>query len=319
MNEGTFGRSNGEISFFDRSSKQITNLLFTKVNNNRTSLGDQVQSMHVTGERAYIIASNSQPNQVEIVDKNTFQSLGVIGGLRQPRYMESANGKGYLSEWVTFGSPDGGVAVVDLQTNAVTKRIKTGVGPDRMLLLGGKLYVTQQFTPAVAIIDLATETVVGTVPVPEGSRGIQADRNGDVWVLTVGKQDFSNFPEVKTVTPSSLIRFTPNGNSLTQRATFALGVAGADHLVTNGDKTVLYYRTGTQVFQQSIGAAALNAAPLIRRDLYGIGFDPVENVLYGGFAPDFTTNGRIIRYNATTGAPLDSATAGIAPREFVFQ
>src|SRR5690349_18079729 len=75
VNEGSFGTPNGEISFFDRTTKTITNKLFETVNN-RPLGGDVVQSMLIYQDKAYIVCNNS--NKVEVTDANTFTSSVTI-------------------------------------------------------------------------------------------------------------------------------------------------------------------------------------------------------------------------------------------------
>lgn len=93
-NEGAFGSSNGSLSYFDLDSLTVQNNLFNQVNSR--PLGDVVQSFSVHNNRGYIVVNNSQ--KVEVVDMETFNSLGVIEGLSYPRhFLGVSETKGYIS------------------------------------------------------------------------------------------------------------------------------------------------------------------------------------------------------------------------------
>ncbi|MEP0262695.1 DUF5074 domain-containing protein [Dokdonia sp.] len=105
------------------------------------NLGNSVQSMEFVGDLAYIVANGS--NRITVVNRFTFEEVARIEtGLENPRYFIEANGKGYVSNW---GDPsvstDDYIAVIDLATNAVTGTIPVEEGPDRMLFNRFNIYV----------------------------------------------------------------------------------------------------------------------------------------------------------------------------------
>lgn len=105
------------------------------------NLGNTVRSMDFVGDLAYIVANGS--NRITVVNRFTFEEVARIEtGLDNPRYFIEANGKGYVSNW---GDPlvptDDYIAVIDLATNAVTGTIPVGEGPERMLFNRFSIYV----------------------------------------------------------------------------------------------------------------------------------------------------------------------------------
>ena len=109
VNEGSFGNANGSISFIDNEGNVINNI-FSESNDGRL-LGDVVQSMHVTNDKAFIVVNNS--NKVEVVDVNSFESLYTIEDIILPRYLVSQGNIGYLSRWSVDFVGQGQVLVSD--------------------------------------------------------------------------------------------------------------------------------------------------------------------------------------------------------------
>jgi hypothetical protein len=57
---------------------------------------------------------------------------------------------------------------------------------------------------------------------------------------------------------------------------------------------------------------------VLNRNFYAIGFDPVSGFFYGTDAVDFSSSGKLIRYNSSFIA-LDSVEAGVAPGSIYFK
>jgi len=320
VNEGS-GAGSGDVSFFDLDSNKVINNLFAR-ENTPARLGTFVQSMLVHNDKAYICVDNG--NQVAVVNSNTFAQEATIR-LKVPHTMIADGNTGYVTEWIKVdyvSPPKGRVSVINLQTNSVTDSISTdGAFPTRMILTNTRLYVLNSLENTVSIINTQTKRLERKVTVGDSPVGIVLDRNNDIWVLTAGVADFSQYPIIITIEPGKLLRFTPSGSDLTQKSSFTLGAAASsgDRLIVNPDRNVLYYTFDGKVFTHAIEATSLSTIPFLSRSFYGIGINPAGDLFYGGVAPDFTSNGKMIRYNLTTKAPVDSATVGIAPSGFVFK
>jgi YVTN family beta-propeller protein len=316
VNEGNFGQPNGAISYFNPTTEAVEPNVFNKVNNR--PLGDVVQSMTVHGEKAFIVANNS--NKVEVVDANTFASLGVIEGLALPRYFTGHNNKGYVTEWVGF-SGNGRVALIDLATNTVTKTIPVGKMPERLLLAqNGKLYVANSGDNTLSVINPATDAVEATLTVGDSPTSLAQDAANNIWVLNFGKvvykEDWS--VDYDQTTAGSLVRFNPASPAALTTLPFASNRNRPDHLQLNGQKNRLYYIYAGQVFEMNTTATALPASPLIDRNFSGLGVDPTDNIIYGADAGNFSVRGQVFRYSST-GQPLGSFQADIGPKRFVFR
>ncbi|MGV3586160.1 MAG: YncE family protein [Adhaeribacter sp.] len=315
LNEGNFQKGNSAVSFFDRDTKTIMPDIFKTVNNR--PLGDVAQSMAAHNNRAYLVINNS--NKVEVVDINTFGSLGTISGLAMPRYFAAVNNKGYVTEWVNYGSK-GRVSVIDLNTNTVTKTIEVGLMPENLIIFNNKVYVVNSSENTISIINAATDALETTVTLAYSPNSLVVDRNNKLWVLAGGKKvyntDFTVNESQSTV--GSLIRLNPATNAVELNLPFASRKDSPGQLKINGAKNKLYYRYAGKIYQYDIAATALPTNALLNRNFYGLGVDPATDLIYGADAGFFTANGKVVRFNPN-GTPLDSFQVAIGPNSFLFR
>jgi DNA-binding beta-propeller fold protein YncE len=312
-NEGVFGTGTGTISFINREDKTIENEIFQSVNNR--PLGNVVQSINVINDKAYIVVNNA--NKIEIVNADDFKETGAINGLDFPRYiLPVGNGKAFVSQW---GTTTGEVKVIDLATNAVTKTISTGgIGAEAMLLSGNNVYVTNgggfSYDTTIVIISVSSETVTSTIAVGANPGSIVKDANGDIWVLCAGnwKSDFSALEN-----RGSLVKIS--NNAVVATYNFTSDFSQPADLTINKAGNKLYYSYDGKVYTQDISAGSLQLNELVSRNFYSIGIDPVNEYLYAGDAGNFQSNGKVLRYNSSTGAVIDSFEAGIGPNGFFFR
>ncbi|SDX79263.1 DUF5074 domain-containing protein [Hymenobacter psychrophilus] len=311
INEGNYGSANADISLFSKASGTVTSkALYASANGK--ALGDVAQSMVVRDSLGYIVLNNS--NKLEVVSLAKFSSKARIENLKFPRYFAAASSdKGYVTETVAYGS-NGQVSVIDLKSNKVLKQIAVGVQPEKLAVVGARLYVTNNGSNTVTVINTGTDVVEGTITVGDGPNSIVADRNGRVWVLSSGKIVYT--PTTATrLSKGSLSQIVPGQLTATTRE-MPSDQSSPGNLTINGSLDQLYYTYQGGVYTLGLTEATLPTKPLIRRDFYGLGVDPQDGTIYGGLA-SFTADDKVIRYR-TTGAAIDSFTVGIGPNGFVF-
>jgi hypothetical protein len=314
--EGPFQDGTGTVSYFNRATKAVENDIFAATNGR--PLGNLVQSVGVHNGKAYVVVNNA--NRVEIADAKDFRSLGVISGLASPRYfLGLTEEKAYVSQWGADGLT-GSVAVVDLRTNAVTRTIPTGRGAERMLKVNNNVYVTQAGgygnDNRVIVLDANTDAVVTRIVVGDNPNSIQLDANNKLWVSCGGFRDYQN-PALNTA--GSLVRINPASNAVELTLPFDDTAERPEEMTINRAGNVLFYTSSGAVYRHEIGSNALSPAPFLYRSFYGLGIDPADDVLYAADAGDFVSNGKVIRYNSSTGVALDSVQTGIIPAEFTFR
>ncbi|MCG3164414.1 MAG: hypothetical protein POELPBGB_00168 [Bacteroidia bacterium] len=309
-NEGPFGTGTGTVSFYNRTSGEVSNNIFEVVNNR--PLGNIVNSIEVHNEKAYIVVNNAA--KVEVVNVADFVSTGVIENLGTPRYFLGVDEhKGYITDWAS------GVKVVDLHSNTVSATIATGgQGPEQMKQIGSEVFVANSGgydkDSTLVVINTASDAVSATLTVGHNPKALAVDADGKLWVLCNGILDWVT---PANDTPGKLVRINPTTKTVELTLTFA---SASDHpagLVTNEAKTKLYYTLNGGVYEFSITASALPSSALINRSFYNIGIDPVSDYIYGTDALDFVQNGYTLRYTLS-GTLVDSFQVGVIPGNFYF-
>ena len=313
-NEGPYGSGTGTVSFYSRSSGSVSTDIFNAKNG--FPLGNIVQSMEIYNNKAYIVVNNG--SKVEVADGSSFASGGTITGLTNPRYfLGITSSKGYVSQWGAGAT--GEIKVVDLASRTITGTIVTGNGAEQMIKAGNYVYVACSGgyvnDSVVTVINASTNAVVTNITVGANPTGLKADANGKIWVVCVGQWNSSYTSLDKT---GSLVRIDPATNTVDFSLPFSSLYSSPSRLVIDPTLSTLYYTYNGGVYQQSVNASVLNGAPLISRSFYSLGFDPVSHLIYASDAGNFSSNGKVLRYN-TSGAVLDSFAGGVVPGNFCFK
>jgi YVTN family beta-propeller protein len=306
INEGNFNSGDGTVSFFEPNSKTVTEDIFGLVNP-KLALGDVVQSMTVVGDEAFIVVNND--NKVEVVNVNTFEAIHTINDVKLPRYFATASGKGYLTEWVSF-SESGRVSVVDLTTYEVTKTITTDFGAENLMLVGNKLFVSNNFTNTVSVINTTTDAVVKTIEVASAPGEFVVDAQNKLWVVCGGDYQQNN---------GALVQIDPATETVVKTISLSRNVSVK--LATDKSKNALYFYSGKSIYKLATSATAAPTEPFLTENnatgFYGLDIDQNTNIIYAGDAKGFAGNGVVFRYNID-GSLIDSFKAGRGPNGFVF-
>ena len=310
VNEGNFTESNGSVGFYNESSSETTQDIFN--NANEISPGGLIQSVYFYDDMAFVI--DQLGNRIEVVEAETFKSIAVIDeGLRTPRYMVVAEGKGYGSNWgnfdINYDLPDSYVAVIDLESFTVTKSIETDNGSEGLVVYGEQVYVANSYSTTIEEIDPATDVITSSTSVAAGPIGFAEDKNGKVWVLSSSFFNGSALSQIDLSTNEVLKSF---------------GISeSAKSLNANGAGDQLYYLStpydaDAQVKMLSIDDVEDTKDALISSpNLYGLGIDPTSGLIYLGNHNGFQGNGTVLRYDGPE--MKDNFPAGVAPNGFVFR
>ena len=141
------------------------------------------------------------------------------------------------------------------------------------------------------------------------------DASGKIWVLCSGQWDPTYTFLLKT---GKLVRIDTATNAVDLTLSFLSTTSQPSSLVINNAKTMLFYSYNGGVYAQSSASSTLSGTALINRSFYGLGIDPTNDYFYGSDAVDFTSNGKVIRYNASASI-VDSITVGVIPGNFFFK
>ncbi|WP_348800536.1 YncE family protein [Flavobacterium adhaerens] len=323
LNQGGFGHNDASVSYVSSDFDTSQNDIFSVVNPNIT-LGDTGQDIGFNGENAYIVLNAS--NKIEIVNRYTMQSLGSINtGLKNPRYIAFANGKGYVTNWGDGGvKTDDYVAVIDLSTNKVTSSIPVAEGPEKILENSGKLYVAHKggygYGNSLSVINASSNSVVTTITVGEVPESMGV-KGSTLWVACSGNPSYVSAPLVET--PGKIVKVDLSTNTVTSTIAYTDATKHITNLVLGGNDA--YYTVDADIFKLNDTTTSLPTNALFSttpQGVYGIySFAVHGNYIYVGDAGDYSTNGKVYVYglvSPSVGTLEKTFTVGVIPAGFYF-
>ncbi len=309
-NEGPFQNGSGTLSHVDEAG-DVTQSIFKAVNNK--DLGSVVQSMTLHNDFAYIVVNNS--HKIEVANRYTMKNIATIEGddIKNPRYFVAVGTTGYISNWGDAGdATDDYIAVVDLATNTVTKKIPVGEGPEKMLVDGNKIYINLQggFSQnnKVEVIDVSSNTVISTLEVGDVPNGIIKDASGTIWVLCGGKPSFSG-----AETNGKLAKIVNNEVSFFDFE----ATEHPNNLTLDADK--VYYSLSGKVYEMSTTATELPTTEVTGLDGFYYSMKANNGKLYTTDAGDFQSEGSLKVYDLSDNSLKETVTTGLIPGSVVFQ
>ncbi|MEL4455141.1 DUF5074 domain-containing protein [Lutimonas vermicola] len=310
-NEGPFQNGSGTISFVGDNGAVSQNVYKTV---NGEDLGNIVNSMYISDDKAYIVVNNS--NKIVVVNRFTMKKEAVILGenIINPRFFVADSGKGFISNWGDpFNTEDDFITVIDLQTNAILEKIPVGEGPERMLIDGQKLFVCLQggygSNNKVVVINIADNSIDTALTTGDVPNSIVADSNGAVWVLCGGIPAWTG-----SETPGSLYKIDPTSYRLEIKE-----FASTEHpSLLNTDKGNLYFALDGNVYGMNTNEVELptNAIEGLGGQFYTMNVKDGE--LFATDAGDFSSEGTLKVFNLISGDLLQTITTGIVPGQVVF-
>ncbi|MEP1035188.1 DUF5074 domain-containing protein [Ekhidna sp.] len=310
INEGNFLEGDASISFYGRSATDAELNVFEGING--ISLGDVAQSGYVYDTLLFVVVNNS--NRVEVLHRYSMESLYTIEAAL-PRHITVANGKGYLTEWVSF-SDAGRLSIVDLATGDLDGSVSVGFGAEDVEVVGNKAYVSNSFESTISVIDLTRNEVTETIGLGSpGPTQMEVDANGDLWVACKGGFD-ANF---NPTNDGAIFTYDLSANTLEGIIAFEVNIPGK--LAFNATKDEIYFYVDNTVFTRNVNSSSVSIEPFIDGEeftsLYGIGVDPVTGEIYLADSKNFIEDGIVYKYN-TSGALVSSFAVGRGPNGFVF-
>jgi YVTN family beta-propeller protein len=323
LNQGGFGHNDASVSYVSTDFAIAQNDIFSVVNPSIT-LGDTGQDVGFNNENAYIVLNAS--NKIEIVNRYTLKSVGTISsGLKNPRYIAFANGKGYVTNWGDGKvKTDDYVAIIDLASNKVTSSIPVVEGPERIIENSGKLYVAHtggfNYGNSVSVIDATANVVSTTITVGEVP-GNLVIKEGTLWISCAGNPSYVNTPLIET--SGKIVKVSIATNKVTSTIAYTDATKHLSNLVLNGND--VYYTIDSDIYKMATTATALPTTSVFSttpQDVYGVySFAIHENHIYVGDAGDYTHNGKVYVYALNTpsiGKLEKTFSVGVIPAGFYF-
>ncbi|WP_343329883.1 cell surface protein [Polaribacter staleyi] len=319
--EGGFGNKDGSISYVNENLNRLaTNFIYTGVNN--AQLGGLIQSISFTDTEAYIILNDV--NTIVVADRYTFEKITEINtGLNNPRYMATANGKGYITNW---GNPsditDDYLAVIDLATNTIeSTTISLDNGVERILAKDNKLYVSHKgawsSNNIISIVDLAANNTVEKIIVKDNPDELIFDVSGNLIVLSEGKPlTYGGAPDyaVLTNTTSSISFINLSNNTITKEIEFSDNERASQMSYVNGE---IYYYMGSEqkVFTINENDTTLATDGIATGNIYGMSVK--DNKLFTT-SYSFTALSKLIVTDLSTKEVVYSSPVGLGASKIYF-
>ncbi len=315
LNEGS---GTGSISYIDSESDSITNDVYSAVNG--YDLGEYPEAMAYSDDYLFVtVTTSSSAGYVLILDRSTMEEVGAIENLTYPREVTVGDNYAYVSN----GTYAGEIYAISLTSLAITDTIPVGYGPEKMIIDNNKLYVANSggysTDSTVMVVDLSTNTVSDTIQVRDCPKDMVMDADGNLWVYCGGSVTY-NYNEDGEYTGSSY-------------SNYGISVIASDYSVSsydidspntstksiaiNGDKDVIYYTTGSDLYSMNISNSTLPTTPLVESSFYGIDVDPETGYIWCCDVQSYSESSDIVVYD-TDGNQQKSYTVGITPNSCIF-
>lgn len=315
--EGNYTGNNGEISFYNPDTDELTENLYYSVNG--IALGDIVQSMIFCNDKAFISVNNSK--KIVVVDSQTFEYKGVVTGMNYPRYLLEINtDKVYL----TNGSAPGNLIVINTQKLEIEKTINIGMMPENLILAGGKVYIANGAwgkDSTITVINSQTDEIDTSFFAGNGATDLDYDRNGNIWVLCSGKMEYDENWNIISESQSSIVKINPNNYAIDKEILIGetADFYAPMRLAINKNENILYYAEKTGIY--SINISEGNALPvkIIEGSYYGLEINPKTGNIYLFADNAFSGPGTMSIYSASGEIIKGNISTGIGPNGAVFK
>jgi hypothetical protein len=328
LNEGNFADNNGSITKIDRTGTVAVFDIFKQANGR--SLAGGLSSYDEAGSKGIILVDNnlSGKDYVEIVDAKNFKSLKTIptGEIENPRQVLGiSETKAYILAWDATGDfnnffkNQAYIAVLDLNTYAISKKIKLANGSQSMVKVGNEVFVgSDDFTKnSIEVVDASTDMLSTKINIGGNAKMIGLDANNKLWVFSKNE-----LVRINTVTKmvEANIKFSTNTS----------GKSASNFAFSQDKKTIYFtysfyddkdnYKQKGETHSFSITASqAFTTVPFISRLFSGgMAVDPQTGTIYAGLIPSYKQAGYVFRFKPS-GQLIDSVKAEIAPVKFFFK
>lgn len=303
INEGNYMQGNSELSFLDLGLNQKYDNVFFQAN--KRKLGDVFQSMNIINGNAYLVINNS--SKIEIINPNTFKSVGAITGLRSPRYIiKTSTNKAYVSDIY-----DNHIFVIDLNSNQILKKIPIWGWVEEMISINGKTYATNMRGSYINIIDENTHQIIDSIETPFAPKNILKDSSNHLWVLC-GDANANNKKHF-------IVKINLETKQITKQFEIKTPQTNANKLRINTAGNTLFW-IDEGIFKMHINDIFLPQNPIIEKQnriYYGLAIDPKYNEIMVSDAKDFNSNSDVYRYDFN-GQLLGKFTGGKITSDFYF-
>lgn len=188
VNYGTWNASVGSLSSFNYDTNTLTGNAYKSANNDVAMQGNPQYAYEYKGN---IYFMGNDKDEVYFVDKETLKQTknGVTENLVKPRFCVGHNDYLYISCWGGNMWEDTSVsyiALYNIKTNKVDKKIPLPGGPEGLEIVNNKLYCALNYQNKIAVMDLSTEKFTYIEELPAFTSYFLKDGKDNLYVTLVG-------------------------------------------------------------------------------------------------------------------------------------
>ncbi|MBI3143130.1 MAG: hypothetical protein HYZ16_09915 [Bacteroidetes bacterium] len=295
LNEGGFQKGNASLAFYDLENRELKTGLYTEANSK--PLGDVGQSMTMINNKLYVVMNNS--GLIKVLDPTNLKEVAEITGFTSPRHIVPVSDKkAFVSD--LFGNE---VKVVDLNVHVARKGVTIKGMTESMAVVGSQLFVTNNATNYVYVVDHANELLVDSVDIGGSSNEIWEDGNR---VVVLRNANTGTGIEAAVV---AIQAATLEATIVTFTSTETMWYARSQWY--NGS---MYMTIGNKMMKYTSGSVS---------ELFAFdGFSPYnfwiyENKVWASDAKDYDGMGTVTEYSLT-GEKGQSFTPGVIPNDMMY-
>jgi hypothetical protein len=318
LNEGNYTYGNASLSFYNPSTREVSNQIFSSTNG--FPVGDVLQSMTMMDSIAFLVVNNS--GKILALSTTNVKHKGTISGLVSPRQMLILNSsKAYVSDLYNKS-----ITIINPTTYAITGSIPLKKSSESLLKFGNYVFAgnwSKQNT--IQIIDITQDKLVDSIVVARQPNSMLLDKNEKLWVLSDG--GLASLPGGKA--NACLTRINPVTFIVEKELYFPDLNSAPTRLCSNSTKDSLYFLNGSWgsslnkggVYRMSVNDQILPSEAFIPEDgrlFYALGVDPKNHEIYVSDAVDYQQPGWVLRYSPKA-LLLDSFKTDIIPAAFCFK
>ncbi|MEN8929436.1 MAG: DUF5074 domain-containing protein [Flavobacteriales bacterium] len=281
INEGNFGFGNASVSLYNPATKEVFNNQFKAVNG--FGIGDVLQSVKRHNDNFYFVVNNS--GKIVVTDTNLVYKTEITG-FNSPRYMEVAEGKGFVTDLKQKA-----VYVVDLVSNQITSEVPMQGWTEQVLSVNNKIYALDRGDYLnnvgpnfIFVINPLTNLKIDSIEVTINPNSMVVDRNDNIWVLSSGNNRGINATIQKVNTNSNLVDLTTMFNQASDKPS---------RLAIDIENEILYF-LNQSVFKMNISTLTTNIQlfrQVSNENFYGLSV--VDGMIYATDAKSYNEAGDI--------------------------
>lgn len=308
LNEGSFGQGNASLCLVDYEDG-VDCEVYDRMSDQ--PLGDVLHSGVLLDDELHLVVNGS--GRLVRIQLPELTVSGLIEGLGSPRIMlPISQSKAYIGD--LFSDE---IHIIDLEDYSRDGAIPFDGWIEEMVLTGDRVWAVNPelfsgpATDGLIMIDPVTDEVTGSFAVGRNPVSIQEDPSGDLWVLCAGS--------VTDSVPAQLVRVDPVNQMADTVVLLPPAYGGKIRISELGTKLAILMN-GILIYDTMTGQLdPMTTLNLSLISPYGLEFDPRnQSDLWITDAINFTSEGKIIRWDIEANELRETIQTGINPNGLIF-